>query len=703
MNSISLRLILVALAAAASPTAIAAPVEQLTVVSNGEKVGSVVATTDGNHVTVDFGIDNNGRGAKHRQEIDLGATGVPTQITVNGTSLMGGPVAEEYRWSAGKATWTSQADRGSARRPDPAVYIVNDDNPYMLGIYARAALASAGGSVDVLPAGRVTIAKLRDLKISGKDGAAVDVSVYRLQGVQLNPSYLVLDGDKRLFAAFGAGDVGTTIREGFEKDVPTLGKLYTELETERMGDLQAKLAHRFTDPVRITNVRIFDPRTGQLSPLSHVVVMRNRITQIMPAQGAPAAAGEVLIDGEGGTLYPGLHDMHGHATLESGLMYLAAGVTSVRDMGNDNRFMQALLPMIDTGKVAWPRIIPSGFIEGRSPFSARYGFIPETIDDALKAVRWYADRDYAEIKLYNSFNPDWVKPVAAEAHRLGLRVSGHVPAFDTPDRVVEDGYDAIAHINQLMLGWILEPGEDTRTALRLTAMSRAGKLDLASPRVQKTVELMKRHGTALDTTAVILEQLMLSRAGEEPALSKDYLSHLPIGYQRFRKRSYVQLGGAESDADYQASFAKILDTVAMMHKSGIRLLPGTDDGTGFTVLRELELYVKAGLTPAETLHLATYGAEEYLGRTHQLGTIERGKLADFVLVAGDPTRDITAIKRPRMVVKDGMVYFPSEIYTALNIKPFTEAPTVRKPVTPVAIEAAGDPVGFGYTHIPHAD
>ena len=72
----------------------------------------------------------------------------------------------------------------------------------------------------------------------------------------------------------------------------------------------------------------------------------------------------------------------------------------------------------------------------------------------MKAVHWYADRGYREIKIYNSFNPDWMKPVAAEAHRLGLGVTGHVPAFSSPDRVIADGYDTIAHINQLMLGWL---------------------------------------------------------------------------------------------------------------------------------------------------------------------------------------------------------------------------------------------------------
>jgi hypothetical protein len=296
-----------------------------------------------------------------------------------------------------------------------------------------------------------------------------------------------------------------------------------------------------------------------------------------------------------------------------------------------------------------------------------------------------------------------VKPIAAEAHRLGLKVTGHVPAFDSPDRVIADGYDTIAHINQLMLGWILDPTEDTRTPLRLTAMARAGALDLRSERVQWTVRAMKRKGIALDTTAVILEQLMLSRASAVPPGQEDFLSHMPIGFQRYRKRSFVALKTAADDEAYRTGFAKVLEVIAMLHRQGIRLLPGTDDATGFSVQREVELYVKAGMTPAEALRAATLGSEEYLGRTDRLGTIARGKLADMVLVAGDPSRDIAAIKRPRLVMKGGAIYFPSEIYTALGIAPFTKPPAVRPAKAAVATMATGGSVGFGYQEIDHDD
>lgn len=663
---------LVAFLALVTVGAAPVPPEKLSIISNGEIIGSIEAVTTGNHVAVDFRIDDNGRGPKHHEDIVLGAGDMPVEWTIKGTSLMGGPVEERFAWSNGRAVWKSQADNGEVASPAPRLYVINDTSPWAIGVYARAALASKGGSLDVLPGGRLTVTRLRDMQV----GAAT-VTIYRLDGIGLTPDYLMLDKARRLFATFS--ETGVAIRTGYEKQAPTLLALGADLERERVRAISARVAHRFDVPVRIRNVRIFDPVSGTLGPLSTVVTMRDRITGVLPGDGGPVPDEEAVVDGEGGTLYPGLHDMHSHLSLDTGLFDLAAGITEVREMGNHNDFLLDLMPRLESGEVAGPHPVPNGFIEGRSPFSARYGIVADTLPEAITAVRWYADRGYRDIKIYNSFNPDWVKPVADEAHRLGMGVTGHVPAFDTPDRVIVDGYYTVAHLNQLMLGWLLDPTEDTRTPLRLTGMARAAELDLESPRVQKTVALMKSRGIALDTTMEILERLMLSRAGTTLAGNADYLDHMPIGYQRYRKRTFVPLKDAAEDARYHKAFDTMLATLRMLDRNGIRLLPGTDDGIGLSLHREIELYTRAGISPAAALCMATLGSADYLGQAHDRGTIERGKIAEFVLVAGDPTRDITAIRRPRLVMRGGAIYYPSEIYQALGVTPFAAPPKVTPP------------------------
>jgi imidazolonepropionase-like amidohydrolase len=674
---------------AASPAS--AATEEYSIVSNGETVGHVQAVRTGNRITVDYLVDDNGRGPRHQEEIVLGPGEIPLSYSIAGRSLMGGPVAEGFRWAGGKASWRSQADSGEVAAARPALYIVNDDSPYTLAVYARALLADADHRLDVLPAGRISLERVRDASI-GEGSHAVKVTAYRINGTDLNPSYVLLDRGNRLFAAGGA------IRKGWEKEAPAVSRLLGELGIAQARGLQLKLAHRFDGPVRIRNVRIFDPAKLALSEISTVVVMRDRIAEILPGrEEGPAPAGQAIIEGDGGTLVSGLHDMHSHNNLQSGLFYLAAGVTSVRDQGNRNPFLLKLVRQLDAGEVAGPRIVRNGFIEGRSPFSARNGIVVDSEAAAVDAVRWYADRGYWQIKIYNSMNPAWVKAMAAEAHRRGLGVTGHIPAFTTPDEMIRAGYDEVAHINQLMLGWLIRPGEDTRTPLRLTAMARAADLDLSSPPVQATIRLMEARKTALDTTAVILERLMLSRAGTVAEGDAAYLDHMPVGYQRYRKRSFVDFGSPAEDQRYRRAFDRLIETLRLLHARGIRLLPGTDDGTGFTVHRELELYVKAGMSPAQVLRNATYEMEEYLGRTHELGSIERGKLADFFLVAGDPTRDISAIRAARLVMRGGVAYYPSEIYDAIGIKPFATPPTVRAASPDPQMGSEDQMGGFGFS------
>ena len=649
-----------------------AATERLSIIANNEIIGYVSAEVVDGRTIVDYLVNDNGRGPRHKEEIRLGPGGVPVEWTINGTSLMGGPVKESFRWANGQANWSSQAETGTVAVDRPALYIVNDDSPWADGVYARAALA-AGGMLPVLPGGELRVTQLRQLVVKGES-----IIIYRLDGIAIAPSYVALGHDKRLFAAFGP--THAAISAGSEDEAPRFLALGTELERERIRQISVATGHRFTQPVRIRNVHVFDPLSGTRGPTSTIVVLNGRITQVVVGAADPAVTDQVLIDGDGGTIYPGLHDMHSHSSLDSGLYYLAAGVTETRDMGNDNAFLLDLMPRIGTGEIAGPHIVPSGFIEGRGAFSARDGIVVDSLDAALQAVRWYAERGYREIKIYNSFNPAWVASTAAEAHRLGLGVTGHVPAFATADSVIHDGYDTIAHINQLMLGWLLKPGEDTRSALRLTAMARAAELDLNAPQVRRTVALMKKKGTALDTTAMILERLMLSRAGQVTEADAPYLSHMPVGYQRYRKRTFVTIANPAEDARYRKAFDRLVDTMRMLRREGIRLLPGTDDGLGISVHRELELYVRAGMTPAEALRAGTLDAAVYLGQDHDRGTIVRGKLADMVLVAGDPTRDISEARRPRMVMAGGAVYFPAEIYRALGIRPFAEPPRMTLPI-----------------------
>ena len=678
MIRLTLPSLLATLLAGTVPAA-AQTAERLSVIANGEKVGSVVATQTGDHVAIHSEVKNNGRGPTMDEAIDLGPDGLPRRWTLDGKATFGGDVHERFARDGATARWSDAMGAREASVSGTALYIGQSASPWALGLYAHALLKAPGGTLPTLPGGQLHIDPLGPMTIG-----TARYQAYAISGIDLSPEMILLDAAGALFAVLDTG--GATVREGHEGDVPALTALATRLTADRYAGLQKCFAHRIDAPVRIRNVRVFDPVSGTRGAPVSVVFAHGRITGIQPLD-APASPGEATIDGAGGTLMPGLHDMHAHISLESALLYLAAGVTAVRDMGNDNAFLPDLIHRIAAGEVAGPRITPNGFLEGRSPYSARLGIVADSQAAALDAVRWYAARGYWQIKIYNSMNPGWVPAITREAHRLGMTVTGHIPAFTNADAMIGAGYDEVTHVNQLMLGWVLDPQEDTRTPLRLTAMKRTAALNLASPRVQRTIELMAAHHTAHDPTAVTLELLMGGRDGKPNPAVADYVDHLPIGLQRRRRQAIAPSAGPADAAAYDGAMVKMKQVLKLLNDRGIRLLPGTDDQTGLSVHRELQIYAEAGIPIPEVLRLATLGPERYLGRDQQLGTIARGKLADFVLLPGDPTRDLRELHRIALVVKDGTLYFPSEIYPVFGVKPFAPAPRLIPP--PLASKAPG--------------
>ncbi|MEZ5708177.1 MAG: amidohydrolase family protein [Blastomonas sp.] len=658
--------------------------EHFAVLVNGVDVGHLdvdrdsEADTEGNPggetVKIDFDFKNNGRGPTMKEEIVLDATGFPVAWELTGNSTFGNAIDEGYADDGSIAVWEDSTGNGRATPEGPALYVAQEGSPWSLGIYARALLADEDHSLPALPGGTLRLTELERLTVQG-EGGALDVVAYALSGTDLAPDYLLLDGKGDLFASIAPRSA--VIRRGYEAEDVRLRELAVKYSTARFVDIQKRAAHHYDAPVRITNVRIFDPATLALTEPKAVLVYKNRIAAIEP-NDSPATPGEVHIDGEGGTLVAGLYEMHGHMGQEGALLNLLAGVTSVRDMGNQTDVLAGLIDRIESGVLAGPRITRSGFIEGKSPFSSNNGMLVTSEAEAIDAARFYAARGFHQIKIYNSMNPDWVPALVKEAKSLGMRVSGHVPAFTNADAMIAAGYDEMTHINQVMLGWVLEEGEDTRTLLRLTALTRLPELDLQSERVQRTINAMAEKGVAIDPTFAIHEALLLSRNGTVAAGMADYVDNMPVGVQRSARQAWSKIETAEDDAAYRGAFDQIAKTIRMMHERGIFIIPGTDMGGAFTLHRELELYQQAGFSAAGILKRATLDMAQYLGQDQALGSIEMGKLADFFLIPGNPVEDLKAIKTIRMVVKDGVFYYPEEVYPEFGIKPFAKAPMVDR-------------------------
>lgn len=637
------------------------------------QIGRLVVEVDGDSAKIDFDIKDNGRGPTVAETLTLDAEGLPQEWKITGTQTFGGKIDETFRRRGNTSKWIDSGGPGSAKGASK-LYIAQSASPWALQLYARAIL-KAGAPIEVLPGGTLALTRGERLSLQGAAGELA-VTRYDLTGLDLNPTIMLLDDAHRLIALPSAG--GGMVRAGFEGENPRLRKLAADWQSARWAVLQRESAKRFDGPVRIANVRLFDPVAKRLTDPVSVVVHGQTISGVQPVD-SPPTPGETVIDGAGGTLVPGMFEMHGHLGESGAMLNLLAGVTGIRDMGNSNSVLDALDRRIIAGEVAGPRIVRSGFVEGKSPFSANNGFVVDSEARAVDAVRWYAARGFTAIKIYNSVDPKWVPAVVAEARRLGLRVMGHVPAFTSADAMIAAGYDEITHINQLALGWIIKPGEDTRTLFRLTALGRLSGLDLGSAAVQSTLDTMRDKGIALDPTIGIHENLLLNRDGSIAPGATDYFANMPIGVQRDLKQAWSNPDTFGGDASARAAFDKLMDLLRRAHAKGIFIVTGTDTGGSLTYHRELELLVKAGFTPAEALARATLEMARYLGIDQTTGSIARGKRADLFLIPGDPTRDIKAIKTISLVAKDGVFYLPSEVYPRLGIKPFVAAPKITGP------------------------
>jgi imidazolonepropionase-like amidohydrolase len=639
----------------------------------GDKnVGHLIAETKGDQTTIDFDVKNNGRGPTIAESIKLDAAGLPVAWTVKGTSTFGSKIAEHFVRKGARGEWLDSTGKGHSTIHAPSIYLAQSSSPWSNGIYARALLKTADKQLPALPGGVLHLEKGETLTVQGKDGP-LDVTRYDLIGINLDPEIILLDANNDLFADVDASSV--LVRAGYEGEQTRLRGLAAAWSSQRFVKIEHDVAHHYAGPIRIRNVRVFDPKTSALTQPVAVLVKGKVIAAVEPLD-SPATPGETTVDGAGGTLIAGMYEMHAHIGQSDALLDLAAGITTVRDMGNDNAVLDKLIEQIDSGTIGGPHVIRSGFIEGKSPFSANNGILVDSEEKAVEAVRWYGARNYWQIKSYNSMNPAWVPAMAKEAHLLGMRLAGHIPAFSTADDMILAGYDEITHINQFSLGWVIQPGEDTRTLFRLTALKRLPSLDLQSPKVRHTIDLMVERKIAIDPTLGIHEQLTQRRDGQVPPGAVDYIDHMPIGFRRDSMKALVDTSAPGDDQAYRQAFEKLVAVVRMLHERGVFIVFGTDTGGSFTYHRELELYQLAGMTPAEILKRATFDSAHYVSQDQRMGSIEKGKLADFFLIPGDPIKNLKAIKTISMVVKDGTFYYPSEVYPKFGIQPFAPLPKI---------------------------
>jgi hypothetical protein len=594
-------------------------------------------------------------------------------------------VDEQFSRQGDQAQWKSTSEQGQKTVSGPAAYLPLNSSFEVESIAIAALAKTPDGKLPLLPSGTLSQQELDRVEVTGADGRKQTVRLLAQTGVGLSPSFYwaTTAAQPRLFGVIIPG-FASMLEEGWQGAAATLAARQKTAEQKMLTEIAGKLQHPLTGLTVVRNARIFDSDKATLSQPSDIYVLRGRITAVLPA-GSPVREADNTIDAAGRIVLPGLFDLHGHVDRWGGALNMSAGVTSVRDMGNDNKQLQAMLDETAAGKLLAPQVVPAGFLEGESPYSANNGFVIKDLKEAKAAVDWYAERGYPQLKIYNSFPKAILKETVAYAHSRGMRVSGHIPAGLRAQEALDAGYDEIQHINQVLLNFLVKPDTETRNLNRFVLPAeKVADLDFNSKPVKDFGAYLAKKQISIDPTMATFAFLK-QRDGDMNEPYAAVASHMPPDVARGFKVGTMKIDGDAQLKRYEKSYAKMVQFVGIMYKAGVPIVAGTDDVPGFTLHSELALLVKAGLTPAQALQVATRNGARYTRTSHERGSIAPGKLADIVLVDGDPTKNIEDVRKVAAVITRGFLIYPHEIDAALGIAPFVSgAPQVSSAAPAVA-------------------
>ncbi len=658
------RLLLAPLFAAIATAAVAAPISKerlstppagarhYTISSTAGKHGDVWSWTrpDG-RVVYRMSMSLRGWVTEEDEVVTLGSDRRPTAIAIRGYTDQGDATEDFSVDGAGVAHWKTLVDSGSEAFASKRYNTYG--GAWLAGELDVEALVAAGDKgIDLLPTGHASITFGQSVKIDGPKGPKT-VKLAFLRGYGFSPSPVWLDSDNHFF---GNAGVISLLPEGYEGSGP---KLKT-LQDQATAEMVRGIAHQFLSPANRTptlvdHVLMFDSVAGRYLHDRAVLIADGKVAAVGPAGSIKAPPNAVVIDGRGKTLAPGLWDSHQHVGDDWNLLQnVATGMTNYRSPGTTIEDALSIYKRRAAGDLLAPDGKISVIIDRKDPLAAQGALTVSSAEEAIAAVDKIKAAGLWGVKFYTSMNPAWIAPAAAEAHKLGLHVHGHVPAGMRPLDAVRAGYDEVTHINFILMQAMPQDVVDkSNTAARLEGPARYGKdVDLDSPAMKAFYAELSRRQTIIDPTLTVWEPLMTS---DGSAISPEYAPFAKIAppsvVRNWKIAGYPLSQGLTRD-DYRRSFVKMVQLVGKLHQAGVRIVAGTD-GYGLELVRELELYTQAGLSNAEALQTATIIPARMTGMADRTGSIAPGKTADIILVEGDVSKDLTNLRHVDTVFLDG--------------------------------------------------
>src|SRR5436309_4427572 len=594
-------------------------------------------------VRAEYSYNDRGRGDHITATWKLDGAGVPLEYDGHGNDYMKAPVEEHFEIKNGRASWKNRSEQGEQAVTGEAFYLPMNPPPEFFGVLARALLKAPNHKLALLPAGEATIEQT--------NAGSTKLTEYRITGLGFSPQPIWLDHNG---TSASVSPWFSVVPDGSETAISQLLDAQQKTDVAWSERIARALAHAPRGDLVIRNARLFDPRDLRVTPATSVVVSGERIVRVGRDSDVKAPANAEIIDAHDQFLMPGLWDNHQHFSENDGALDLANGVTSARDMANDTETFLQRVARFDNGTELGPRVLKAGIIDGTGEFAGPTKLRVDSVEQAIKDVDWYADHDYAQIKIYSSIKQELVPIIADHAHARGLRVSGHVPAFMSAREFVDGGRDEIQHLNLIVLNFLFPEVKETRNRDRFIKVAEhAGEFTPDKSEVRDFINFLQQHHTVLDPTISIFEGLF---CGDPSAVTPGLEEIVPRFPPQVRR---AMLSGAlevppDKQSAYHEAFPAMLRLLKAIHDAGVTRIPGTDALAGYTLHHELELYVQAVIAPAEALRIATWTPALVMGVDKDRGVIAPGKLADMILVDDDPTKNIWDINNITTDIKGGI-------------------------------------------------
>lgn len=560
--------------------------------------------------------------------------------------------------------WEKHYDVVTIKTPDK-FFPLHSNIPAGIEIMLYQNLLKNNGDLKIstLPRGEVSLAyKGKDIAtIAGKE---LKLDRYVVEGINWGGRTIWLDADKNLVALVKANtQIREIIKKGYEEAMPIFIAGHATEQINALKEYTKVLKREQSKLVALIGGDVFDGLVDATQKDMTILIKDGKIAALGSRSTVEVPEDAKIIDVTGKTLMPGLWDMHAHSNqVQWAPAYLAGGVTTIRDNGNEIEFATAFRDGIANDGLVGPDILLAGMTDG--PGAKGNGIVRATnAEEAREVVERYFSKGYKQIKIYNSITPDVLKVLTEEAHKKGMTVTGHVPAaVGTTENAVNLGMDMFSHDRAIYSA--LYPEKTKAQAVKKMLENP----EVSQERIQKAIAFFLKNKIALDPTLNIRKILNLTEGNPLETIEPDAGR---IAYELWENKRLRKGKPSEASKKGVAQYTKGAEIVGQLFRAGVPIVAGTDNFVPvFGLYLELETYHKlGGLTPFETLQTATIIPARVMGMDAETGTLEVNKQADIAILDKNPLENISNIRTVSAVVTNGNYYLSNPLWEAADFEP----------------------------------